>query len=63
MGSKEKCARMVQKLHDAGATEVACLIDFGLDKDQVLAGLVPLAELAALYSRGRAARAAAAEPV
>ena len=58
MGSREKCARMVQKLHDTGATEIACLIDFGLSNDHVLAGLKPLAELAALYTRGRAAAVA-----
>jgi natural product biosynthesis luciferase-like monooxygenase protein len=53
MGSREKCARMVQKLHEAGATEIACLVDFGLSKDRVLAGLEPLAALAALYARDR----------
>lgn len=60
MGSKEKCARMVQKLHDAGATEISCLIDFGLSKERVLAGLGLLAELAALYGRRRAGGAVAA---
>lgn len=58
MGSKDKCARMVQKLHDAGATEIACLIDFGVTNDKVLAGLVTLAELVALYARGRASQTA-----
>lgn len=55
MGSKEKCGRMVQKLHDAGATEIACLIDFGVAKDQVLGGLQLLAELAAQYRRAAVA--------
>jgi natural product biosynthesis luciferase-like monooxygenase protein len=50
MGSKEKCARMVQKLHAAGATEIACLVDFGLSKEDVLAALVPLAELKNSYA-------------
>lgn len=62
MGSREKCARMVQKLHDAGATEIACLIDFGVSNDKVLSGLNALAELAGLYARGRAGQAAVAEP-
>ncbi|HEU4733059.1 MAG TPA: MupA/Atu3671 family FMN-dependent luciferase-like monooxygenase [Kofleriaceae bacterium] len=63
MGSREKCARMVQQLHDAGATEIACLVDFGLTKERVLAGLEPLAELAALYARARSPeRVAVAEP-
>lgn len=57
MGSPEKCARMVQKLHEAGATEIACLIDFGVSKAQVLGGLARLAELAARYRRPAATEA------
>ncbi|MEQ9892982.1 MupA/Atu3671 family FMN-dependent luciferase-like monooxygenase [Pectobacterium aroidearum] len=47
MGSPEKCARMVHKLQEAGANEIACLVDFGLSMETVLAGLQPLAALKA----------------
>ncbi|WP_197061601.1 MupA/Atu3671 family FMN-dependent luciferase-like monooxygenase [Pectobacterium betavasculorum] len=47
MGSPEKCVRMVHKLQEAGANEIACLVDFGLSMETVLAGLQPLAALKA----------------
>lgn len=50
MGSPEKCARMVQKLQEAGANEIACLVDFGLSAETVLAGLQPLAALKAQFA-------------
>jgi natural product biosynthesis luciferase-like monooxygenase protein len=62
MGSKAKCARMVHKLRAAGATEIACLIDFGLPKEDVLAGLVPLAELKDELDTQLLAEPAAATP-
>jgi natural product biosynthesis luciferase-like monooxygenase protein len=51
MGSRQKCIKMVQKLHDVGVNEVACLIDFGLTKHEVLEGLKPLAELKDLFKK------------
>ncbi|MEB6335393.1 MupA/Atu3671 family FMN-dependent luciferase-like monooxygenase [Serratia rhizosphaerae] len=51
MGSPEKCARMVEKLQEAGANEIACLVDFGLSAETVLAGLQPLAALKAQFAR------------
>ena len=45
IGPKEKCRSLLQKLSKAGATEVACLVDFGLSKTDVLAGVHLLAEL------------------
>jgi natural product biosynthesis luciferase-like monooxygenase protein len=59
LGSKDKCARMVRKLRDAGATEVACLIDFGLPKADVLSGLVQLADLKAQFAHPQARGAVA----
>ncbi|MEQ9874353.1 MupA/Atu3671 family FMN-dependent luciferase-like monooxygenase [Pectobacterium brasiliense] len=49
MGSPEKCARMVKALQEAGANEIACLVDFGLSMETVLAGLEPLAVLKAQF--------------
>jgi natural product biosynthesis luciferase-like monooxygenase protein len=50
LGTQAKCARVVDTLAACGADEIACLIDFGLDPDEVLASLPRLAELVAHYS-------------
>lgn len=55
LGTQAKCARVVDTLAACGADEIACLIDFGLDPDDVLAALPRLAELAAHYA-GRETR-------
>lgn len=44
-GTPEKCMDLVRKLRDAGTTEIACLIDFGVDVDQTLAALPALNQL------------------
>ncbi|WP_435592014.1 amino acid adenylation domain-containing protein [Nocardia sp. bgisy118] len=38
-GTPQRCAAMVDKLKLAGVDEIACLIDFGVGTDEVLAGL------------------------
>src|SRR5262249_51458763 len=38
-GTVETCLRTVDQLKQAGVDEIACLIDFGVDGDAVLAGL------------------------
>ncbi|TDB88089.1 LLM class flavin-dependent oxidoreductase [Micromonospora fluostatini] len=38
-GSVEKCVGLVEHLAEIGVTEVASLVDFGVDEDQVLAAL------------------------
>jgi len=50
LGTQAKCARVVDAVSSCGANEIACLIDFGLDADDVLAALPRLAELAAHYA-------------
>ncbi|HET6334364.1 MAG TPA: MupA/Atu3671 family FMN-dependent luciferase-like monooxygenase [Polyangiales bacterium] len=45
IGSSEECAPRLQKFGDAGADEVACLIDFGVDSNQLHDGLARLAAL------------------
>jgi natural product biosynthesis luciferase-like monooxygenase protein len=50
MGTQLKCARVVDSLSACGADEVACLIDFGLETDAVLAALPRLAELRRHYA-------------
>ncbi|MFH0244296.1 MupA/Atu3671 family FMN-dependent luciferase-like monooxygenase [Streptomyces sp. HK10] len=44
-GTVESCRPMVEKLRRAGATELACLVDFGLPREQVLQCVHHLAEL------------------
>lgn len=45
MGSKQKCAAMVERLHQYGVDEIACLLDYGLENDQIIEGLDGLKEL------------------
>ena len=49
-GTPDTCAALVEALGDAGVTEVACLVDFGIDADGVLAGLEGLDRLRAACS-------------
>lgn len=57
MGSPEKCARVVDALVDAGVDEIACLVDFGVDADDMLASLERLDELRAVYATKRRKKA------
>jgi acyl-CoA synthetase (AMP-forming)/AMP-acid ligase II/SAM-dependent methyltransferase/acyl carrier protein len=44
-GTPESCLAQVDRLRELGVDEIACLIDFGVDQDTVLAGLEDLDEL------------------
>ena len=44
-GTPESCVRMVNQLQQVGITEIACLMDFGIPADTVLASLPYLNEL------------------
>jgi natural product biosynthesis luciferase-like monooxygenase protein/amino acid adenylation domain-containing protein len=46
IGSPASCLRMVQRLKEIGVDEIACLIDFGVSTDVVLANLEHLQTLA-----------------
>ena len=50
MGEPGKCARLIDALVEIGVDEIACLIDFGVDADSVLASLERLDELRARYA-------------
>ncbi|MEJ7929077.1 MupA/Atu3671 family FMN-dependent luciferase-like monooxygenase [Ramlibacter sp. AN1015] len=54
IGTPERCLTMVRRLQDAGVSEIACLIDFGIDTDAVLAHLEPLKRLMQMARRPRA---------
>lgn len=45
MGSVQGCQKIVKSVHDAGVDEIACLIDFGLDSQCILDGLIALNQL------------------
>jgi natural product biosynthesis luciferase-like monooxygenase protein len=45
MGTVASTAKFIQKLEVIGVDEIACLIDFGVAKEQVLASLEPLVAL------------------
>ena len=44
-GTPERCLEQVERIRAAGVDEVACLVDFGVDRTTVLSGLERLAEL------------------
>jgi natural product biosynthesis luciferase-like monooxygenase protein/amino acid adenylation domain-containing protein len=50
-GTPETALQMVDKLRALGVDEIACLIDFGIDTDSVLASLRPLNQLRELSDR------------
>ncbi len=51
-GTPERALALVEQLKEIGATEVACLIDFGIEPDVVLENLVHLDELRRLANSG-----------
>jgi natural product biosynthesis luciferase-like monooxygenase protein len=60
-GTPQSCLPLIDKLREAGVDEIACLIDFGVADDDVLASLVPLDELRARCNGDGAAAALASE--
>jgi natural product biosynthesis luciferase-like monooxygenase protein len=53
-GTPRRCLPLVESLQDAGVDEIACLIDFGVDADTVLAHLRQLKQLMELARKPRA---------
>ncbi|MFF0223666.1 MupA/Atu3671 family FMN-dependent luciferase-like monooxygenase [Streptomyces sp. NPDC004629] len=51
LGTPDSCESLIEDLVDIGVDEVACLIDFGLDPEQVMTGLGHLTELKDRYRR------------
>jgi natural product biosynthesis luciferase-like monooxygenase protein len=44
-GTKETCAKMAERVRAAGVDEIACLIDYGVPTERVLAGLEALSDV------------------
>lgn len=49
IGSPESCQNMLFNIQRIGVTEVACLVDFGVENEKVLAGLEKIVEAKTLY--------------
>ncbi len=49
-GTPDTCSTLVEALADIGVTEIACLVDFGVGADEVIAGLEGLERLKAAFS-------------
>jgi len=62
-GTPERALGLIEQLKDIGATEVACLIDFGIDPQVVLDNLVHLDELRRLSNPGASVVSVPATPV
>lgn len=58
IGTVDSCAEVVRGLVEAGADEIACFVDFGVPKDDVLAALPTLDVLRAACQSGRPLTAA-----
>ncbi len=52
-GTPETCLNIVNKLYKIGVTEIACLIDFGVDKDLVISNLNHLNRLKELIRKSK----------
>jgi natural product biosynthesis luciferase-like monooxygenase protein len=48
VGTTDECARQAERLSESGVDEIACLIDFGVGYDSVMASLERLANLIAM---------------
>ncbi|MDN3638514.1 LLM class flavin-dependent oxidoreductase [Simiduia curdlanivorans] len=60
-GTPQSCLPLIERLKRAGVDEIACLIDFGVDDDQVLESLVHLNTLRELSLPKQGTHAARAE--
>lgn len=49
IGSPESCQNMLFNIQRIGVTEVACLVDFGVENDKVLSGLEKIVETKTQY--------------
>ena len=50
-GTPQSCISMITSLQKIGVDEIACLLDFGLDKETVLNGLDYLHQLKTQFAR------------
>ncbi|MCF6524505.1 MupA/Atu3671 family FMN-dependent luciferase-like monooxygenase [Streptomyces sp. JJ36] len=62
LGTPDKCAAVVERLAGIGVGEIACLVDFGIPFDTVLAALPKLDEVRARFAPAAGAPAAAGPP-
>ena len=51
LGTPDTCLKMIERLKNAGVDEIACLIDFGVDEDEVISSLSYLNQVKELHQR------------
>jgi natural product biosynthesis luciferase-like monooxygenase protein len=51
IGTKNSCSETIQRLKAIGVDEIACLVDFGMEQNEVMRGLGKLQQLKQLFSR------------
>ena len=51
LGTKRDCEMLIRKLSSIGITEIACLIDFGVDEDKVMNSLIHLNDLRKMFEQ------------
>lgn len=49
IGSPESCQKMLHSIRNIGVTEVACLVDFGVESEKVLKGLENIVKAKEIY--------------
>lgn len=49
LGTPETCETLIERLTDIGVTEIACLVDFGIEHDRVMMGLEVLNDFRAKF--------------
>src|SRR5690606_8715854 len=50
IGTPESCQELLYQIEEIGVTEVACFVDFGIEKDKVLSGIKRITEARDLYN-------------
>jgi len=53
IGSPKSCQKMLQKIQSIGVNEVACLVDFGVKHEKVIAGLQKISDTKTLFEANR----------
>ncbi|WP_264530520.1 non-ribosomal peptide synthetase [Flavobacterium sp. N502540] len=51
LGTKDSCKKILSEIYSIGVTEIACLVDFGIEDETVLKGLEYLSELKDSYRK------------
>jgi natural product biosynthesis luciferase-like monooxygenase protein/amino acid adenylation domain-containing protein len=53
LGTKDSCRKILREIHSIGVTEIACLVDFGIEDKKVFKSLEHLSELKSEYKKDK----------